>query len=155
LIADEPTSALDVTTQREILFLLKRLAKELDFSVLFVTHDFGVVAQLCDSVTVMYAGQTVESGSMRTVLTAPQHPYTRALIACHPDNERNFEGIPGTVPSPLDPPQGCRFHPRCGSAQSVCREAMPAETADEDGHAVNCILFEGDPQARAGSAGDA
>lgn len=155
LIADEPTSALDVTIQREILLLLKRLAQELEFSVLFVTHDFGVVAQLCDSVTVMYAGQTVESGETRAVLTAPQHPYTQALIACHPDNTRNFEGIPGTVPSPLNPPPGCRFHPRCGSAQSVCSEVRPAETVDGDGHAVSCILFEDGRQARTRNAADA
>ena len=88
VIADEPTTSLDVTTQREILRMLKDIARRLDISMLFVTHDFGVVAQLCDIVSVMYAGQTVETAPTRTLLTEPSHPYTRALLACHP--ERNF-----------------------------------------------------------------
>ena len=85
--------------------------------MLFVTHDFGVVAQLCDTVTVMYAGQTVETGPVRDVLDDPLHPYTRMLLACHPDRAEELAGIPGAVPSPLRPPPGCRFHPRCPSAQ--------------------------------------
>ena len=142
LIADEPTSALDVTTQREILLLLKRLAEELEFSVLFVTHDFGVVAQLCSTVTVIYAGQTVETGEVRAVLDTPRHPYTQALIACHPDHASKLEGISGVVPSPLDPPSGCRFNPRCPSARPVCLEAQPLENLHTGGHAVKCVLYE-------------
>ena len=95
VLADEPTTALDVTTQAQILKLLRGLAEARGLSMLFVTHDFGVVAQLCDTVTVMYAGQTVESGPVRQILTAPLHPYTRMLLACHPDRGTALAGIPG------------------------------------------------------------
>jgi len=153
LIADEPTSALDVTTQQEILLLLKQLVREFDLSVLFVTHDFGVVAQLCDSVTVMYLGQTVESGAVATILSQPRHPYTRMLLACHPDRATSLEGIPGSVPSPIDPPSGCRFRTRCPSASPQCAVARPRETRSADGHCVHCVLYDdelpqvGDPNA--------
>ena len=142
VIADEPTTALDVTTQLQILKLLKSLATEFDVSMLFVTHDFGVVAQLCDEITVMYAGQTVESGPTARVLAAPRHPYTQALLACHPDRAKALLGIPGAVPSPLKPPPGCRFAPRCPHAIAYClmREAHFAE--DTPGHLVNCRLAE-------------
>src|SRR3954469_21447048 len=125
VIADEPTTALDVTTQLQILKLLKSLATEFDVAMLFVSHDFGVVAQLCDEITVMYAGQSVESGPTAAVLAAPKHPYTQALLACHPDRAKALVGIPGSVPSPLNPPPGCRFAPRCPQAIAYClsREA--------------------------------
>jgi peptide/nickel transport system ATP-binding protein len=149
VIADEPTTALDVTTQLQILRLLKSLATELDVSMLFVTHDFGVVAQLCDEITVMYAGQTVETGATATVLGAPKHPYTRALLACHPDRAKALVGIPGAVPSPVDPPPGCRFAPRCTDAIEYCTR-RPAHLADDgSGHLVNCRLAEPVPQAAA------
>ena len=90
--------------------------------MLFVTHDFGVVAELCDDPCVIYAGQTVEAGPTGALLAAPTHPYTRALLACHPDRSDTFVGIPGSVPSPLAPPPGCRFAPRCGAA---CRCPAP------------------------------
>jgi oligopeptide/dipeptide ABC transporter ATP-binding protein len=125
LIADEPTTALDVTTQHEILLLLRELADEFDLSLLFVTHDLGVVAELCDDLCVIYAGQTVESGPVADVLRAPGHPYTQALMACHPERATSFTGIPGTVPSPLRMPPGCRFAPRCPVAEPVCREVLP------------------------------
>src|SRR3954451_11291241 len=111
VIADEPTTALDVTTQLQILKLLKSLTEEFGIGMLFVTHDFGVVAQLCDAITVMYAGQTVEAGPTPEVLADPRHPYTRALLAFHPDRSDTLTGIPGLVPSPLAPPPGCRFTP--------------------------------------------
>ena len=101
VIADEPTTALDVTTQHQILLLLRELVGEFGLSMLFVTHDFGVVAELCDDLCVIYAGQTVEAGSVLPILDAPAHPYTRALLACHPDRATSFTGIPGSVPSPL------------------------------------------------------
>ena len=142
LIADEPTTALDVTTQLQILKLLKSLAEEFAISMLFVSHDFGVVAQLCDEITVMYAGQTVESGSVGTVLAEPKHPYTRALLACHPERSATFEGIPGRVPSPLRPPPGCRFAPRCQHAVEACRSRIPAFVDGGDRHLVNCRLAE-------------
>src|SRR5260221_570908 len=125
VIADEPTTALDVTTQHEILLLLRELADEMTLSLLFVTHDLGVVAELCDDVCVIYAGQTVEAGRVDAVLRAPSHPYTRALLACHPERATSFLGIPGTVPSPLRMPPGCRFAPRCPLVEAVCGDALP------------------------------
>lgn len=140
ILADEPTTALDVTTQLQILKLLRGLAAERGLSMLFVTHDFGVVAQLCDTVTVMYAGQTVESGPVARVLKAPLHPYTQMLLACHPERAAELVGIPGAVPSPLRPPSGCRFNPRCPSAQPQCSAAHPRRTEPEAGHTVRCVL---------------
>jgi peptide/nickel transport system ATP-binding protein len=140
VIADEPTSALDVTTQLQILRLLRDLTTQFGVSMLFVTHDFGVVAQLCTEVTVMYAGQSVEAGRTEEIIDRPRHPYTQMLIACHPDRARDPSGIPGAVPSPLTPPPGCRFHPRCPSATMVCAAARPAAVVDAQGHSVNCVL---------------
>ncbi|WP_428538670.1 ABC transporter ATP-binding protein [Rhodopila sp.] len=137
IIADEPTTALDVTTQQEILTLLRELVDELDVSLLFVTHDLGVVAELCDALCVIYAGQTVESGPVRTVLNAPGHPYTQALLACHPERAAAFVGIPGTVPSPFRMPPGCRFGPRCAYREPVCSAALPAVV--HAGTDVRCI----------------
>jgi peptide/nickel transport system ATP-binding protein len=148
VIADEPTSALDVTTQLEILRLLRELAMGFGLSMLFVTHDFGVVAQLCDEVTVMYAGQSVEAGGTGEILDRPRHPYTQMLIACHPDRSRDLAGIPGTVPSPLRPPSGCRFHPRCPSATAVCSRGRPAAVVEAAGHSVNCTLYHAPVPAR-------
>ena len=140
VIADEPTTALDVTTQLQILKLLRGLAEQRGLSMLFVTHDFGVVAQLCDTVTVMYAGQTVESGPVARVLAAPLHPYTRMLLACHPDRGAELAGIPGAVPSPLRAPSGCRFHPRCPSARPECSAALPPRTEHTGKQNVQCVL---------------
>jgi peptide/nickel transport system ATP-binding protein len=149
VIADEPTTALDVTTQLQILRLLKSLATEFDVSMLFVTHDFGVVAQLCDDITVMYAGQTVESGPTGAVLDNPKHPYTIALLACHPDRAKALIGIPGVVPSPLRPPPGCRFAPRCRHAIEYCRR-RPAHLVEAGpDRLVNCRLAEPIPEAAA------
>jgi oligopeptide/dipeptide ABC transporter ATP-binding protein len=140
VIADEPTSALDVTTQLQILRLLRDLARRFGVSMLFVTHDFGVVAQLCDEVMVMYAGQSVEAGPTPEIIDRPRHPYTEMLIACHPDRSQDLSGIPGTVASPLAPPSGCRFHPRCPSVRPACSVARPARVVDAGGHAVSCVL---------------
>ena len=140
VIADEPTTALDVTTQLQILKLLKSLTEEFGIGMLFVTHDFGVVAQLCDAITVMYAGQTVEAGPTPDVLADPRHPYTRALLACHPDRSDALTGIPGLVPSPLAPPPGCRFTPRCTLATEVCSRRAARLVADGPGHLVGCRL---------------
>ena len=119
IIADEPTTALDVTTQHQILGLLRGLVGEFGISLLFVTHDFGVVAELCDDLCVIYAGQTVEAGTVDAVLRQPSHPYTRALLACHPDRATSFVGIPGMVPSPLARPPGCLFAARCADVPPV------------------------------------
>jgi peptide/nickel transport system ATP-binding protein len=149
IIADEPTTALDVTTQRQITDLLGALARESGTAMLFVTHDFGVVAQLCDRVAVMYAGQTVERGRSAVILDAPRHPYTRMLLDCHPDRATTLAGIPGSVPSVIGPPPGCRFHPRCPSAEAACRVALPPITRLARDHDAACVLFGADRHGRA------
>jgi peptide/nickel transport system ATP-binding protein len=141
VIADEPTTALDVTTQHEILNLLRELVEEFGISLLFVTHDLGVVAELCDDLCVVYAGQTVESGLVDGILSAPAHPYTAALLACHPDRATTFQGIPGTVPSPLAPPPGCRFAPRCVHTLPVCTAAPPRSAMSRSGASVKCVQY--------------
>ena len=141
VIADEPTTALDVTTQHQILLLLRELVAEFGISLLFVTHDFGVVAELCDDLCVIYAGQTVEAGAVQSVLAAPAHPYTKALLACHPDRATSFVGIPGMVPSPLAHPPGCLFAARCGDVQSRCREARPVQGRAASGAQVRCVQY--------------
>jgi oligopeptide/dipeptide ABC transporter ATP-binding protein len=110
--------------------------------MLFVTHDFGVVAQLCDDLCVIYAGQTVESGRTAAVLAQPRHPYTKALLACHPDRAIAFTGIPGVVPSPLHAGPGCRFEPRCQEARARCAHRAPRMTADGYGRRVDCALYD-------------
>jgi len=141
LIADEPTTALDVTVQLQYLKLLKRLQRETGMAILFITHDFGVVARMCDRVAVMYAGRIVECGPVQDVFTKPSHPYTRALIASVPTMTgpigrlRTIEGQP---PSLMDPPLGCRFAARCPQADQDCRDAYPATTHVGAEHTVAC-----------------
>jgi peptide/nickel transport system ATP-binding protein len=141
IIADEPTTALDVTTQLDILRLIHRLRRDFDLSVLLVTHDFGVVAQLCDQVCVMYAGQVAEAGPTRAVLAEPKHPYTRLLIECHPDKANALKGIPGSVPQLVRPPTGCRFHPRCPDVRESCPKQSPAAHCIGD-QIVHCVLYD-------------
>lgn len=138
VVADEPTTALDVTTQREILALLRGLVAERGLSLLFVTHDFGVLASICAEVTVLYAGRVAEVGPTREVLDAPRHPYTRMLLACHPDRATDLLGIPGTVPAATAQPSGCRFHPRCPIIRSGCPTEPPPLITLSAGHAVAC-----------------
>ncbi|WP_445678878.1 ABC transporter ATP-binding protein [Radicibacter daui] len=130
LIADEPTTALDATTEAEVIEIIRELRGAVDGSIVFVTHDMGVVARLCDDVAVMYAGELVESGPVAEVLERPQHPYTRALLACDPARietpSRSLPTIPGTVPSPHALPAGCIFSPRCGAVIDICRSVRPA-----------------------------
>ncbi len=140
ILADEPTTALDVTTQLQILKLLKDLAEQFRIAMLFVTHDFGVIAQLCHKVSVMYAGQSVETGGTRAIIDRPLHPYTQLLMRCHPDRSTDLEGIPGQVPSPLRPPSGCRFHPRCPQALPQCSLSRPA-TIRRAAQEVACVLY--------------
>ncbi len=141
IVVDEPTTALDVTTQRQIIELLGTLARETGTAVLFVTHDFGVVAQLCDRVAVMYAGQTVERAAAAVLLSEPRHPYTRLLLDCHPDRATTLAGIPGSVPSVIAAPPGCRFHPRCPSARPECAAAPPPPRVVGPDHEAACVLF--------------
>jgi oligopeptide/dipeptide ABC transporter ATP-binding protein len=141
LIADEPTTALDVTVQAAMLRLIKDLQDELDLGVLLITHDMGVVAEVCDSVAVMYAGQAVEVAPVRDIFHAPLHPYTAAIRDATPDvRDQNdlMRAIPGQVPSPHNWPRGCRFHPRCPYAVDECR-AGPV-VMERHGHSeVRCI----------------
>ena len=147
LIADEPTTALDVTTQAQILRLLARLQSELDMSVLFVTHDMGVVAQIADEVVVMYLGTVVESGPVEEIFQDPQHPYTQALLAAVPrigqDRSERLVTIRGTVPGPQARPAGCPFHPRCDffrPGQCDTREPRTVQIAPR--REVRCVLAE-------------
>ncbi|MEX1008115.1 MAG: dipeptide/oligopeptide/nickel ABC transporter permease/ATP-binding protein [Acidimicrobiia bacterium] len=142
LIADEPTTALDVTVQAQILDLLRSLQDRLGMAVIFVTHDLGVIADLCSRVVVMYAGQVVEEASVDDLFAHPRHPYTEGLLAAIPQlgvgNER-LAAIPGVVPAPTEMPVGCRFHPRCPYAIPDC-SSMPVELrAASDGHRARCI----------------
>jgi oligopeptide/dipeptide ABC transporter ATP-binding protein len=128
LIADEPTTALDVTIQAQILDLLGELQREFDMSVLLITHDLGVVAETCDHVAVMYAGKIVERAPVSDLFERPKHPYTHGLFRSLPtlgEKKEVLAVIPGSVPSPLDFPSGCRFRTRCSLAQEVCKEEPP------------------------------
>jgi oligopeptide/dipeptide ABC transporter ATP-binding protein len=144
LIADEPTASLDVTIQAQILQLLADLKKELGMSVLLVSHDMGVVAQHCDRVMVMYLGQIVEEGPTDLIFSDPKHPYTKALIRAIPSpdprKKQDFEPLMGDVPSPLNIPSGCRFHPRCKDRLDQCLVDVPDVTSI-DGTQVSCHLF--------------
>ena len=145
LLADEPTTALDVTVQGQILAILAELAAAENLTILFVTHDMGVVAQLCHRVAVMYAGQVVEVADVASLFARPTHPYTRGLIASIPGRAAGGEltAIPGSVPSPIDPPPGCRFHTRCTQAVTACRRAVPEMIRVAPDHSVACHLCPG------------
>jgi oligopeptide/dipeptide ABC transporter ATP-binding protein len=141
LIADEPTTALDVTIQAQILDLLVDLKQRLGMSLLLITHNLGIVNTVADRVAVMYAGQVVETGSARELISTPRHPYTRALIRALPrigHEQERLEAIPGTVPSPGKFPAGCRFHPRCSVVQTDCRSHTPTLQTLEAGRQVRC-----------------
>jgi len=149
IIADEPTTALDVTVQDQILRLLKERRDSLGTSIILITHDLGVVSQICDRMAVMYAGRLVETGRVREVLDAPSHPYTRALLAALPGQvgrDRALTPIEGAPPSLIAPPPGCRFAPRCTRALARCTQGDPPPLAPRagaaPGHLDACILDE-------------
>ena len=142
LIADEPTTALDVTIQAQVMELIKKLRKELGTSMILITHDLGVVAEICDTVAVMYAGHVVEQGSVRQVYKKPLHPYTNGLFQCIPDIEepdKKLIPIPGLSPSAKRLPSGCPFHPRCAQKMEACATTMPKLVDVQDGHKVACL----------------
>lgn len=146
LIADEPTTALDVTIQAQIMELLKELQSTTRMAMVFVTHDLNLVAEIADKVAVMYAGQVVEEGPVSEVLERPKHPYTGALLECIPERDpetgrATLRPIPGKVANPLDPPPGCKFHPRCRHAKEVCRSGeIPLEDTG-GGHMARCVRW--------------
>lgn len=149
LIADEVTTALDVTMEAQILHLLRTLQKETGSTVLFISHNLGAIAELCDRVVVLYAGEVVEDGSVYDIFARPQHPYTKALIACDPARivtaTRTLPVIAGDVPNLRQLPGGCVFQPRCPVAIDTCRSARPPDVRTAGGHHARCHLLAGAP----------
>ncbi|MFT4416977.1 ABC transporter ATP-binding protein [Fredinandcohnia humi] len=145
LIADEPTTALDVTIQAQILHLMRELSQEYDTSIILITHDLGVVAEMVDRVIVMYAGQIVEQNNVFEIFKNPKHPYTKGLLNSTPKIHQlkdQLESIEGNVPNPFEMPAGCKFHPRCLFATDMCRNQEPPLFQSEDGSEVRCWLYE-------------
>ncbi|MBX9947296.1 MAG: ABC transporter ATP-binding protein [Reyranella sp.] len=146
LIADEPTTALDVTIQAQILELMHEMKDRFGMAIMLITHAMGVVAETCQRVTVMYAGKVVEEAPVEALFGDPRHPYTQGLIRSIPrvdrgaEKKQRLEAIPGTVPSLLNPPQGCRFASRCKYVMDVCTQAMPPLKEVAPGHRVACVL---------------
>lgn len=143
LIADEPTTALDVTIQAQILDLMNDLKKKTDTAILLITHDLGVVAEMCDHVVVMYSGKVVEEGDIHTIFANPMHPYTKGLMNSIPkltDELEELESIDGAVPNPLKLPTGCYFNPRCKYATDECRAKQPELKDMGNGHKVSCFV---------------
>ena len=145
LIADEPTTALDVTVQAQVLTILEDLTRKSDVSVLFISHDLGVIAQLCDRIAVMYAGYIVEIASVWDIFSNPKHPYTQGLLQSIPRLDEETESlmaIAGVVPGLIEPPGGCRFHPRCSRKFSHCDREVPRLQELEMNHFVACHLYD-------------
>jgi peptide/nickel transport system ATP-binding protein len=146
LIADEPTTALDVTIQAQILELMQEMKERFGMAIMLITHAMGVVAETCQRVTVMYAGKVVEEAPVEALFGNPRHPYTQGLIRSIPRVDRaaehkdRLEAIPGSVPSLLNPPTGCRFASRCKYAMDVCERGMPPLKEVGPGHRVACVL---------------
>ena len=140
IIADEPTTALDVTIQLQYLRLLKEIQAETGLAIIFITHDFGIVARMCDRVAVMYAGRVVEDAGVRELFNRPQHPYTQSLMASVPQMERTDRlfAIDGQPPALYDLPEGCRFAERCQHAQDLCRQEYPETVQVEERHVASC-----------------
>jgi peptide/nickel transport system ATP-binding protein len=146
LIADEPTTALDVTTQAQILELIRRIQVDRNLAVVLITHDMGVIAEMADSVAVMYLGKVVESGPVDTIFHAPRHPYTQALLRSIPSvlaaPRSRLATIAGSIPHPYARPPGCPFHPRCENfIQGKCDTEAPPVTALTPDHEVRCFLY--------------
>lgn len=154
VLADEPTTNLDVTIQAQILDLLIELKNRFQMAMILVTHDMGVVARMADRITVMYAGRICEEADAKVIFRDPRHPYTKALLETVPRIDQSYSGdkrsrlvvIPGRIPNLIDPPGGCRFHPRCPSAKEECRTILPESVELADGHLVSCLEY-GAPKA--------
>ncbi len=144
IIADEPTTALDVTVQAQILNLLRSIQKRISMSILYITHDLGVVANIADRVYVMYSGLIAEQGNTEQIFSEPRHPYTRGLLASLPGRSsrgKRLHSIPGSVPNPSHKPEGCPFHPRCASAVETCRSVFPVMCDYGKGHLSRCPVI--------------
>lgn len=146
LIADEPTTALDVTIQAQVLDLMRKLKDEFRTSLLLITHDLGIVAETCDRVAIMYAGEVIELARVEDLFNSPRHPYTVGLMESIPSLDAEvtrLKPIKGLMPDPANLPAGCRFHPRCPKAAPICAEQRPRVTKLKDGHGVSCLIYEG------------
>jgi len=144
LIADEPTTALDVTVQNQILKLMKDLQKNYNTSILFITHDLSVISKMCDRVAVMYCGSIVEYGTIKDIFKKPCHPYTKGLLSAVPiqGKKDDLKAIPGMLPNPIYPPDGCKFHPRCKYCSETCQSEVPKPIEIEPNHYVSCHLYD-------------
>lgn len=145
LIADEPTTALDVTIQAQVLDLMQKLREKYGTSMLMITHDLGIVAEVCDDVSIMYAGRIVEHGSLEDIFNNTSHPYTEGLFGSLPnieDRTAELKPIPGLMPDPTNLPSGCVFHPRCKYCQELCKSRVPVLTKLSDTHIVSCLAYE-------------
>jgi len=150
LIADEPTTSLDVTVQAQILELLRRLKVDRESSILYITHDLAVAAEICDRIGVMYAGSMCELAGTADLFAEPMHPYTRALLAAVPKPGEEPRSIPGFIPDPLNLPSGCRFHPRCDARSEMCAREAPPLREVKLGHFVACHVCQGGNNGRSG-----
>jgi peptide/nickel transport system ATP-binding protein len=145
LIADEPTTAVDVTIKAQILDIFRDLKARRQMSILFITHDLAVVAEIGDRAVVIYGGRDVETAPVAEIINNPKHPYTIGLIECLPDVSQTTDrliSIPGTIPSPMELPRGCPFHPRCPKAMEICSQQEPLPVSISDKHQVSCYLYE-------------
>lgn len=153
LIADEPTTALDVTIQAQVLNLMQILKEKYNMAMLMITHDLGIVAEVCDEVSIMYAGKIVEHGNLVDIFDSTSHPYTKGLFGSLPNiNKRNkpLQPIPGLMPDPSNLPSGCSFHPRCKYAKEICKTKVPVITNLSDTHSVSCLAYEEETKSEFG-----
>ena len=144
LIADEPTTALDVTIQAQVLELMRELRRKINTSLIMITHDLGIVAEMCDKVAIMYAGKVVEYASTEALFNRPAHPYTEGLFNSIPDlteDREELKVIKGLMPDPTNIPSGCSFHPRCPYAVDTCSQSVPKMVEIEPGHFVACPVW--------------
>jgi oligopeptide/dipeptide ABC transporter ATP-binding protein len=143
LFADEPTTNLDVTVQAQVLELMKKLQRDLGMSMVMITHDMGIIADMTERVTIMYAGRVMEAADTKMAFHDPRHPYTEALLAAVPrvDQRKILEVIPGNIPNLIEPPSGCVFHPRCKYAKQICIDTVPLLEEADKGHLVACLRW--------------